>query len=174
MKSIFANLLFLFMSFQFLNAQQQLSVEWKSIQEALDMKKNNKFIFIDFYTTWCGWCKRMDQTTFTDNRIIQFLNTHFIPVKFNAEGFETVTYKGQTFRNQANPSFRSTHPFTFHILGQRVGYPSFAILDEKNDLILIIPGYQSPENLLNILEYVQTKSYLTMTWEQWNTSRQKK
>lgn len=171
MKKFFVYKIIFFLMINSLSSQQSQSIQWKNIQEALNMKKTNKSIFIDFYTTWCGWCKKMDQTTFKDSRVINYLNSHFISVKFNAEGFETVQYKDQVFRNQADPTFRSTHPFTYHILGRRIGYPSFAILDEKNDLIMIIPGYQTPENLLNVLEYVQTKSYLTQTWEQWNANK---
>ena len=32
-------------------------------------KTENKLIFIDFWTDWCGWCKRLDKDTFSDESV---------------------------------------------------------------------------------------------------------
>ena len=40
--------------------------EWYSFNEGIALaKKENKHIVLDFYTDWCGWCKVMDQKTFS-------------------------------------------------------------------------------------------------------------
>jgi thioredoxin-related protein len=48
-------------------------------------KKENRFIFVDAYTQWCGWCKVMDEKMFTDAEVATFINNNFIPVKIDFE-----------------------------------------------------------------------------------------
>lgn len=46
--------------------------------------KSNKLIMIDFWTTWCGYCKQMDATTMKDKKVID-KSRILVPVKVNAE-----------------------------------------------------------------------------------------
>ena len=61
-------------------------IQWISIQEleeaqALDERK----VFIDVYTDWCGWCKKMDASTFTDPKIVSYLTENYHCVKLDGE-----------------------------------------------------------------------------------------
>jgi len=57
-----------------------------SWQEALDAAKaQNKYLFLDAYTDWCGWCKVMDQKTFTDATVAELMNDRFVNVKVEME-----------------------------------------------------------------------------------------
>jgi thiol:disulfide interchange protein len=57
-----------------------------NFSESLDRaEKEHKLGLADFYTSWCGWCKRLDQTTFADPAFNQYLSEHYIAVKLNAE-----------------------------------------------------------------------------------------
>ena len=76
------------------SAQQ---VEWMSWEEAVALAESgqqSKKIFVDVYTDWCGWCKRMDATTFQDPKVVAHMNKHFYAVKFNAQQKEEIEYKG--------------------------------------------------------------------------------
>jgi len=53
-------------------------------------KKENKVIFLDVYTTWCGPCKMMDKKTFTDAKVGKYYNQNFINVKIDAEKGEGI------------------------------------------------------------------------------------
>jgi thioredoxin-like negative regulator of GroEL len=44
----------------------------------------NKLVMVDFYTDWCGWCKRLDATTYLDKNVVR-LASQTVPVKLNAE-----------------------------------------------------------------------------------------
>ena len=48
-------------------------IEWLTWDEAITrMATEPKKIFVDVYTDWCGWCKRMDATTFSDKEIATY------------------------------------------------------------------------------------------------------
>lgn len=53
-------------------------------------KVENKLIFVDFYTAWCGPCYNMAKTVFTMHDVGNFYNTHFINAKIDAENGEGV------------------------------------------------------------------------------------
>jgi thioredoxin 1 len=48
-------------------------------------KSENKMVFMDVYAVWCGPCKLMDKTTFSDSLVAEKFNTEFIAYKVNAE-----------------------------------------------------------------------------------------
>jgi thiol-disulfide isomerase/thioredoxin len=57
-----------------------------TFQQVLDLaKKENKIIFMDCYTTWCGPCKRLASEVFTNPEVGVTFNEKFINVKFDME-----------------------------------------------------------------------------------------
>lgn len=62
---------------------------WKEVVEKA--KAENKLIFIDFYTQWCGPCLNMAQNVFTLPAIGAYYNSHFVCAKIDAENGEGVT-----------------------------------------------------------------------------------
>lgn len=76
------------------------NIKWYSPEEAYELNKTApKPFFIDVYTDWCGWCKRMDATTFKDPTIAQYLNAYYYPVKFNAEVKDTINFMERPYWN---------------------------------------------------------------------------
>jgi thiol-disulfide isomerase/thioredoxin len=67
-----------------------------SWDEALIKAKNeDKVIFIDCYTTWCGPCKSMAKNTFTDPKVGEFFNATFINMKLDMEKPEGRKFEGK-------------------------------------------------------------------------------
>src|ERR1044072_2926152 len=54
-------------------------LSWEQVKQKA--KAENKYIFIDVFTTWCGPCKMMDKTVFINDTVGTFFNQHFISVK---------------------------------------------------------------------------------------------
>ena len=64
----------------------------KSFKELLEMaKKQDKLVFMDCYTSWCGPCKRLASQVFPDTVVGNFFNTTFVNTKFDMEKDEGIT-----------------------------------------------------------------------------------
>ncbi len=57
-----------------------------SFEKALALaKEKDKPVMIDFYTTWCGPCKKLDHTTWKDAKVREWLRAKTVALKIDAE-----------------------------------------------------------------------------------------
>ncbi|MEO0311800.1 MAG: hypothetical protein RIQ89_1457 [Bacteroidota bacterium] len=144
---------------------QTEKIKWYTFSEAVTLNQTSpKKIFIDVYTQWCGWCKRMDQTTFTDPKIVSAMNKDYYAVKIDAEMRDTIIFNAHTFVYK--PEFKS-HELALSLLERQMSYPSFVILDEQLGKITPLAGYQTVEQLSPILNYIGSNSYKTKNYEEY-------
>lgn len=142
------------------------SVKWLTLEEAVELsEKDGKKIFIDLYTDWCGWCKKMDRQTFNNPKVANMLNEHFHPVKFNAEQKGEVTLKGRTYKFVSNVGRRGVHEVALRLTNGRPAYPYFAIVDAKLAKLTSIPGYKPAREFFPILGYFAEDAYKTEGWQ---------
>jgi thioredoxin-related protein len=155
-------------TYSFQSGEPPDKIHWLSFQEAVEMnKKNPKKIFIDVYTDWCGWCKKMDATTFANPVIVKDMNKYFYAVKLNAEMKDTVVFSNVTFIN-SNP-VKGPHQLAISLLKGQMGYPTTVYMNEK--FIWLnpgpleeagpFPGYRSAEELEGILVFLGENHYQT-------------
>ena len=136
-------------------------INWMTFEEAIEANsKEAKKFFIDVYTDWCGWCKRMDATTFKNKEIVQLLNKHYHAVKLNAEMKDTVRLGADIFVNENPNQRRHPHQLAIALLNGRLSYPSIVFLDEKGNMIQPIAGYQRAESLAPILRFFADNEHL--------------
>lgn len=81
--------LLLFPMFSFANAVFENDLDIAKDKAAVE----GKLILLDFTATWCAPCKFMDEYTFPDTEVTQFLQTSFVPVKVDIDSFDGYNLK---------------------------------------------------------------------------------
>lgn len=162
MKKSFLTLIGIFFIIVNLSAQDN-SIKWLTFEEAeTGMRLEPKKIFIDVYTNWCGWCKKMDATTFKDPAIIDFINKNYYAIKFNAETRDTIVLNNISYifktENRANE-------LAVALLNGKLSYPTTVYLDENFNMLSPVPGFLTADVMLKILKYFGENHHKTTSWE---------
>ena len=90
-------------------------------------KAENKTIFIDVYTKWCGPCKHVSENVFPQEKLGEYYNTHFINDKIDAE-------------SPAGKEFVKNYPVT--------GYPTFFFIDGNGKVIHKVVGAKDVDGFI--------------------------
>lgn len=148
---------------------QKKSINWMSWEEATALEnKEGKKYFVDLYTTWCGYCKKMDRETFSDDTVIEYVNKNYIAIKLDAEQKADIQYKGHTLKHQSGVGRRGMHELAMALLEglDRVGYPTYVYLDKDQNRITLSPGYKPTNDMLLELKFVGGDHYETTSFQQ--------
>lgn len=144
------------------------TIKWYTWEEAIKLaEKSPKKVFVDVYTEWCGWCKKMDKTTFADPMVAAYMNKNFYPVKFDAEQKEAINYKNNVLKYRGDVGRRGIHELAYALLDGRMSYPSYVYLDEAQNRITISPGYKEPPAFYKELKFISEEHYKTSSFDQY-------
>lgn len=145
----------------------QEKIQWMSFEEAVERcAEQPKMVFIDVFTDWCGWCKRMDQSTFANPVIAKYMNEHFYAVKFDAERQDTLTFQGKQYLSVMRPDGRKgSHQLAYALLKGKMSYPSYVIMNEQMQTIQIIGGYMEARQFEPMIHFFGDKAYKSMSGE---------
>lgn len=82
-------------------------------------------VMIDFYTDWCGWCKKLDAEVYTDEQVEKLLTEAFVCVKIDGDTEEQLVEKYEV-----------------------QGYPTIIILDADGTRLKTIGGFEPADLFL--------------------------
>ena len=111
---------------------EQPVIKWRAWDEEAfgAAEAENKPLLLTLTATWCHWCHVMDQTSYSDRRVIDLVNERFVPVRVDVDQRPDISLR----YNQG-------------------GFPSIALLDSQARLIT---GrvYTPPDEMAQLLEQV--------------------
>ena len=107
-------------------------IKWHTYKKGMALaKKQNKRVFLHFYTDWCDYCKEMQFTTFGHRTVVRLLNTDFIAIKVN------------TAKNHKVAAKYNIRPV-----------PDNWFLSADGEKIKNFLGYFEPDQFVTVLRYV--------------------
>jgi thioredoxin-related protein len=143
-------------------------VKWLDFKEAQQKNKvAQRPLLIDFYTDWCGWCKHMMKTTYSNPALAGYINNNFYPVKFNAETKDTIEYNGKIYKPISKEP-RTPHELTIKFLGNSLSYPSTAFVTNNYEYSLLTQGFLEDKKIEPILIFMLENAWRTGIYDEFN------
>jgi thiol-disulfide isomerase/thioredoxin len=120
---------FLVSALVFLFVPECRAISWESdLTKAFEeAKSDGRFVMADFYTDWCGWCKKLDKDVYEDAGVNK-LAERFICVKVNCE-----IDKGAFAKYKLK------------------GYPTIIFFNAKGDIEEMVIGYRTAKVFTEII-----------------------
>lgn len=133
MKKINKTLFIVFFAIVNSACTQAANLKWKNFgPEAFQTAKTeNKIILLNLEANWCHWCHVMNDSTYTNPKVLAYLNEHFIMTKADQD---------------ANPELAARY--------KEYGWPATVFLNAKGEDIVKRAGYIAPDNFLRLLKAI--------------------
>lgn len=104
-------------------------LSWQQVKEKA--KKENKFLLVDCFTTWCGPCKYMASTIFPQEKVGEFFNKNFVNVKIQ---FDQTKNDSEEVKSWYADAQSMSKEFKVN------AYPTFLIFSPQGELVHRIVG----------------------------------
>lgn len=129
-----------------LKAQTPKKIQWLAYDQGLaNAKKSNKYMFVDFTASWCGWCKKMEAETFSKPEVISMISEHFVPIKVWGDSDSMLNIDGYKISQKDYVASRGVQ-----------GFPTFVFEAPTRDQLTGFSGYRDAPTLMQYLTQVKT------------------
>jgi thioredoxin-related protein len=112
----------------------ETKASWKEI--LYKAKKDNKYVFVDCYATWCAPCKEMERTVFSSEDVGNTLNERFISVRVQ---FDTASADNPEIKRWYEDAHQMNSAFQVNAL------PTYLFFSPEGQIIHRDLGLMSPE-----------------------------
>ncbi|MEO9145472.1 MAG: DUF255 domain-containing protein [Ginsengibacter sp.] len=168
-KAVFALISFWFIfSFARSRPADKEKINWLSVNEVnMKMKVEPRPVLIDLYTNWCYWCKVMDKKTYSDPRVVEYINKHFYAIKLNAETEDSVIWNDRSYQYDLD---NKVNDFSIYVTQGRLAFPNTVIFPDVEQMPASIPGFMKPKEIEVILTYFGGGSYKMMDFGKYSSN----
>lgn len=114
--------------------------------------EEGKHLILFFQTKGCPYCAKMLKESFEPEQMASYIQEHFDVISLSTGGFRDV-------------AFNEDVSFTEMELAEHLNVratPAVIFLNPDNKQIARVNGYRAPERFKTILDYIQSKAYLSM------------
>ncbi|HLY69957.1 MAG TPA: DUF255 domain-containing protein [Puia sp.] len=140
-------------------------VNWINFAElSSNLQKEKKLVLIDVYTDWCGWCKVMDSKTYSNKKVVDYLQNKFYAVKFNAESKDDIAWEGKNYHYSAE--YRCNE-LALYLLHGQMAFPTTVIIPADGSQPQAIPGYLPTKDFESIVKYFGEDKYGKVPFEEY-------
>lgn len=146
-----------------IHAQESTEI-WKSWNEVMSEKQGNKKYVVEITTPWCTVCKKLENNSFKNPIVASILQESYHAIKLNAESTNVYSYKGKTYKSRQLDG-KIAHDLARKLTDGKLRYPTLVFLDEKQNILQSIAGYQDASTLALILKYFGKDFHLTTPWK---------
>jgi thioredoxin-related protein len=129
-----------------------------SFEEAEKLSKENPKPFVIFvHTSWCKYCKMMENSTFKNPEVIKILNTDFYFISLDAESKEDIYFNNNTFKFQPKGQNTGIHELATELatIDSQVVYPTVTVLNTDFSIVFQKHSFLKAKELLAILEKIK-------------------
>ena len=119
-------------------------ISWQGYEDGLAKAKvEDKNVFLYFHAQWCTYCTKLKKYTFTDKKVQAIMDQYFVSISVDTD------------QNQALATEWEVR-----------GLPTMWFLKPDGSRISSLPGYVDADQMVRILDYIQSKSYDTMSFHE--------
>ncbi|HAD97047.1 MAG TPA: hypothetical protein DCG19_06540 [Cryomorphaceae bacterium] len=119
---------------QTVDRSKELIIIDQDYDKALKLaSKEDKLLFIDFYTTWCVPCKELDKLVFQNDSIKNILGKDFVMLKYDAEK-DTIFHLSKKHHVSSYPTGIILNKEGF-VLNRKYGFPGQDSLSLQKNVI---------------------------------------
>lgn len=154
-----------------LQGQEINWLTWEEVEEK--MHEEPRKIIVDVYTEWCGWCKKMDASTFQNPQVVDYINKNYYAIRFDAEYEKPILLNGKEY-NFVKTGRKGYHELAAKILRGKLSYPSIVFLDYNIKVIQPLAGYQDVKTMKMVLAYFHEDYHKTTPWKTFAQNYEKK
>jgi thioredoxin-related protein len=117
-------------------------------------QKNPKPYVVFIHTSWCNYCKMMENTTFKNPEIISELNARFYFISLDAETQEDIVFNNHKFSFVPKGLDSGIHELATALatMDGQVVYPTTTILQTDFSIVFQIHSWLNKKELLSILK----------------------
>ncbi len=126
-----------------------------SFEEAEKLAKENPKPFVVFvHTSWCNYCKMMENSTFKNPEIITLLNTDFYFIALDAESKTTIQFNNHKFQFKPKGKNTGIHELATELatIDSQVVYPTITILNPDFSIVFQKHSFLNAKKLLVVLK----------------------